>query len=205
MGKNLKDYFVRTVSSEISIHQSYEYDSEGKKKPAVYRRQDLSDWAKEYYDKGEDFFYTKAVDPRRPYGLRELCQPEYTYRCLEEFSADELYKLTEVNGDTSDGYHTFDQLYHQRAILFAVIVNSHPELAWKSLRHSDGKYCFNSDGGWFIVGINTPAGPYTYHCETDKYWDLFKCKELEVGEEWDGHCADDVTRLFSLIDNKTEE
>lgn len=100
-------------------------------------------------------------------------------------------------GEFSDGYHTFNSLYHQRAILFATIVNQNSSLAWKSRKHSDGKLCFG--GGWFIVGVDTPAGSYTYHYE-DKYWDLFKCVELPCGKPWDGHTEGDVTRLLSLED-----
>lgn len=49
-------------------------------------------------------------------------------------------------GEVSDGYHTFNQLYHQRAILFAAIVNQNKDIAWKSYKHSDGKYCFDKNG-----------------------------------------------------------
>ena len=28
-----------------------------------------------------------------------------------------------ITGETSDGYHTFNELYHHRAVLFSVIVN----------------------------------------------------------------------------------
>lgn len=100
-------------------------------------------------------------------------------------------------GEVSDGYHTFNQLYHQRAILFATIVNQNKDISWKSYKHSDGKYCFDSNGEWFIVGIDTPEGSYTYHYKKE-YWDYFDCKELECGKEWDGHTEEDVTRLLSL-------
>jgi len=103
----------------------------------------------------------------------------------------------EDKGEVSDGYHTFNQLYHQRAMLFATLVNEHPDISWKSFKHSDGHYCFDEDGEMFIVGIDTPEGSYTYHYHK-KYWDLFKCKELECGKEWDGHTEKDVTRLLSL-------
>ena len=72
-------------------------------------------------------------------------------------------------------------------------------IAWKSKRHSDGKKCFDSDN-WFIVGIDTPEGSYTYHYEM-KYWKLFDVQELELGKKWDGHTEKDVTRLLSLINN----
>lgn len=100
-------------------------------------------------------------------------------------------------GEVSDGYHTFNQLYHQRAILFATIVNQNKDIAWKSYKHSDGKYCFDKNGEWFVVGIDTPEGSYTYHYSKE-YWDYFDCKELKCGKEWDGHTEKDVTRLLSL-------
>jgi len=100
-------------------------------------------------------------------------------------------------GEVSDGYHTFNQLYHQRAILFATIVNQNKNLAWKSYKHSDGNYCFDSNGEWFIVGIDTPEGSYTYHYKKE-YWDYFDCQELKCGKDWDGHTEEDVTRLLSL-------
>ena len=98
-------------------------------------------------------------------------------------------------GEMSDGYHTFNGLYYQRMVLFSALVKQNKDSAWKSHRHEDGEMCFG--GGWFIVGIDTPEGSYTYHYE-DKYWDLFDCEELTVGKHWDGHTEDDVTRLLSL-------
>ena len=76
------------------------------------------------------------------------------------------------------------------------IVKQNKELAWKSLRHEDGELCF--DGDWFIVGIDTPEGSYTYHYEII-FWSMFDCQELERGKYWDGHTDKDVTRLLSLI------
>ena len=99
-------------------------------------------------------------------------------------------------GDLSDGFHTFNQLYYQRMILFATIVKQNRDKAWKSLRHEDGELCFG--GGWFIVGIDTPEGSYTYHYE-NKYWDKFDCIDLPRAKHWDGHTeADAETRLMSF-------
>lgn len=98
-------------------------------------------------------------------------------------------------GDFSDGYHTFNELYHQRAMLFAALVKAHRDKAWKSWKHEDGEDCFG--GGWFIVGIDTPQGSYTYHYE-EKYWGLFDCIALEKAKHWDGHTDKDVGRLLSL-------
>lgn len=98
-------------------------------------------------------------------------------------------------GEMSDGYHTFNGLYYQRMVLFAALVNAHKDKAWKSWKHEDGELCFGGD--WFIVGIDTPEGSYTYHYE-EKDWELFDCVELPVAKHWDGHTEDDVTRLLSL-------
>ena len=106
-------------------------------------------------------------------------------------------EVSENMGEVSDGYHTFNQLYHQRAVLFATIVNQNKDKAWKSWKHEDGKFCFDKRGEWFIVGIDTPKGSYTYHYE-QTYWDMFDCEELDKGKHWDGHTEEDVTRLLSL-------
>lgn len=106
----------------------------------------------------------------------------------------EVAGVSEID-DLSDGFHTFRQLYYQRMMLFATIVKQNKSRAWKSLRHEDGELCFG--GGWFIVGIDTPEGIYTYHYE-DNYFGLFDCKELERGKHWDGHTEKDVIRLLSL-------
>ena len=98
-------------------------------------------------------------------------------------------------GEMSDGYHTFNGLYYQRMVLFAALVKAYKDKAWKSHRHEDGELCFG--GGWFIVGIDTPEGSYTYHYE-DKDWDRFDCVALPEAKHWDGHTEEDVTRLFSL-------
>lgn len=103
-------------------------------------------------------------------------------------------------GDVSDGYHTFNALYYQRMVLFAVLVKTYRSLAWKSYRHEEGELCFG--GGWFIVGINTPEGAYTYHYENE-HWDVFDCEELPQAPHWDGHTERDVTRLLSLATKKT--
>lgn len=100
-----------------------------------------------------------------------------------------------IDGDTSDGYHTFSELYHHRAVLFSVIVKAFPERAWKSRKHHDGTMY----DGMFIVGIDTPQGQATYHYDLDPYWKMFKCQELECAPEWDGHTpAEAIARIGAL-------
>jgi hypothetical protein len=122
-----------------------------------------------------------------------------TLRCImEAFERLAQYEdtgcvVTEDN-DINDGYHTFKELYHHRAILFSVICTVYYDLAWKSWKHADGTM-FDD---FFIVGVTTPKGNYTYHYKKS-YWDLFYVRELEHAPEWDGHQPKDIDRLLSLI------
>ncbi|MCM1531857.1 MAG: hypothetical protein NC114_06255 [Ruminococcus flavefaciens] len=107
-------------------------------------------------------------------------------------------------GGVSDGYHTFDELYHHRALLFATICNMHPELAWKSKQHDDPE--FPMFDGMFICGIKTPQGQATYHYDLDPYWDMFHVQELERAPKYDGHTPDDaINRIFSLTEEMNDE
>lgn len=123
---------------------------------------------------------------------------------MNKKTINEICKLANINdiGELSDGYHTFNNLYFQRCILFATIVNLNKDISWKTWNHEDGKPCFG--GGWFLVCIETPEGPYSYHYE-EKYFDIFKCKEIEKAKPFDGHTEEDVNRLLSLSNNKYDE
>lgn len=100
-----------------------------------------------------------------------------------------------ITGETSDGYHTFNELYHHRAVLFSVIVKAFEERAWKARQHHDGTMY----SGMFIVGIDTPEGQASYHYDIDPYWDMFECRELERAPEWDGHTpAQAIERIGKL-------
>lgn len=100
-----------------------------------------------------------------------------------------------ITGETSDGYHTFNELYHHRAVLFSIIIKMFPTRAWKSKKHHDGSMFY----GMFIVGIETSAGQATYHYDLDPYWDMFDCQELDYAPEWDGHtAADAIERIGKL-------
>ena len=100
-----------------------------------------------------------------------------------------------ITGETSDGYHTFNELYHHRAVLFSVIVKAFQEKAWKARLHHDGTMY----DGMFIVGIDTPEGQASYHYDIDPYWDMFECLELERAPEWDGHTpAQAIERIGKL-------
>lgn len=98
-------------------------------------------------------------------------------------------------GKITDGSHTFDELYYHRMVLFSLICSQNKENAWKSWLHSDGTM-FDD---YFIVGISTKEGDYSYHYHKD-YWSYFtNVKELRYAPEWDGHKPYDVTRVFALL------
>lgn len=113
----------------------------------------------------------------------------------------DLIEPEHITGETSDGYHTFNELYHHRALLFSVIVRNYPELCWKSKKHHAG----DMYDGMFIVGINTPDGQASYHYDVDPYWDMFECEELEFAPEWDGHTpAQAIERIGKLMRKEPE-
>jgi hypothetical protein len=105
--------------------------------------------------------------------------------------------IVDDKGKISDGYHTFDELYHHRMMLFAVICNTYKSRAWKSWKHHDGTMYED----YFIVGVETPDGSYTYHYHRDN-WNIFRVKELKLAPKWDGHKPEDIGRLMSLLEGE---
>ena len=120
--------------------------------------------------------------------------PDYNQHIIQTIRNSIALMPSAVNGSTSDGYHTFDELYEHRTVLFSVICNSHTDLAWKSRHHHDGTMFDDM----FVAGIRTPAGPCTYHCE-NQYWDLFRVPELERAPEFDGHTPEDVLQRIQSL------
>lgn len=98
-------------------------------------------------------------------------------------------------GDVSDGYHTFNELYSHRAVLFSVICNQNKDKAWKSKSHNDGTMYANM----FIVGIDTPEGQATYHYDVNPYWDIFDVVVLDSAPVWDGHTPEVAIKRISSI------
>ncbi len=96
-------------------------------------------------------------------------------------------------GDISDGSHTFNELYYHRMVLFSIICNQNKEKAWKSFKHNDGSMYDD----YFIVGITTEKGQYSYHYHKE-FWDNFEVKELEFAPKYDGHKPSDIIRLYSI-------
>lgn len=102
--------------------------------------------------------------------------------------------------DISDGSHTYGELYEDRMFLFSIICNDNQDKAWKSWLHDDGTM-FDD---YFIVGINTPEGSFTYHYHKDT-WDNFKVPEIPKAPAWDGHSRKDIDRLLSLYEQEDSQ
>ena len=148
-----------------------------------------------YYGEKEIANVLRLLDKMR----NEYPKEEEKYKALsiaiEAILNNSIHVMREIDGDTSDGYHTFNELYHHRAILFSIIVKAFSDKAWKSLRHHDGAMY----DGMFIVGIDTPEGQATYHYDIEPYWDMFECQELVRAPEWDGHTpAQAIERIGKL-------
>jgi hypothetical protein len=101
-----------------------------------------------------------------------------------------------------DGYHTFDELYEHRIVLYIALctfARTYAEV-WCSQKHSDG----SEWEGWFILGIGKNKGEQiTYHIPM-KYWNDVRtfADVLEEAPEFDGHTSDDVLnriKLFSVV------
>lgn len=117
---------------------------------------------------------------------------------MNDKNINKLIDELEYKGNISDGSHTFDELYFHRMILFSIICKQNKSKAWKSKLHEDG----NMFDNYFIVGITTDKGDYSYHYH-EEYWEYFKeVKELEFAPKYDGHKPEDITRLLSLINRR---
>lgn len=115
--------------------------------------------------------------------------------------------MCNVSENTSDGYHTFKELYEFRLLYNAALFNKWAADTWagdklvpdvsKSWRHSDGELAFG--GGWFVVTAQLPTGQITNHYE-EKDWGLFDVPEVKLAPKWDGHTPQDVaTRLRAYL------
>jgi hypothetical protein len=128
---------------------------------------------------------------------------------LRQFELEEdHHKVTE---NTSDGYHTFKELYDFRSVYNALLFNEWSKQkgdeefhdvnmvthntkysVHKSWNHNDGKPCF--DGGWFIVVAKLPSGQISNHYPADR-WNGFKVPETsKVLFPFDGHTGHDVLK-----------
>lgn len=92
-------------------------------------------------------------------------------------------------GNVSDGYHTFNELYEHRSMLFVLVMNLLDTHSWYAHKQQDGQ----EYEGYILCGINLPSvGQITYHLKEKytRYLENIKC--LDVAPAWDGHTPQDV-------------
>lgn len=109
-------------------------------------------------------------------------------------------------GNITDGYHTFNELYEHRHLLYLAFLKYHRDHqgGWKARLHQDG----SAYDGWFLVGTELNGKQISYHLPDrlwDKAWWLPEYDRAPV--EFDGHTSDDVLQRLSewldLPENQT--
>lgn len=118
--------------------------------------------------------------------------------------AKDMYKAEKnITEDTSDGYHTFKELYDFRKAYNVALFNEWGKYdiptydVHKSWKHHDKELCFG--GGWFIVVAVLPTGQISNHYPASD-WDLFKIPETESAKyPFDGHTGQDVIKRLLKI------
>ena len=112
-----------------------------------------------------------------------------------------------VDKNTSDGHHTFEELYRYRLLYNAALFNEWAKAGLydvhKSLFHHDGTIPFG-DRRWFIVVAELPAGQISNHYRMPD-WDLFDIPVKGLPNVYDGHTPEVVAdRLASLLEKRDE-
>jgi hypothetical protein len=106
--------------------------------------------------------------------------------------------MTEITGETSDGFHTFNELYEHRTSLFAALtkfIQFWPYRVSRSRLHRDGTMF---DGMFIVVVENLDTGKQaSYHID-DKFWPLFNhVMTVSLAPVFDGHTPNDVLRFLN--------
>ena len=130
-----------------------------------------------------------------------MAKHKYTKSEVSAYNDGYQQALRDVDENTSDGFHTFKELYRYRmlynALAFNAIANMPGVMAHKSRFHGDGEPCFG--GGWFIVVAYLDGKQISNHYE-DKDWDLFNIEERNRADVWDGHTPEQAAaRIESFL------
>lgn len=111
-----------------------------------------------------------------------------------------------INGDTSDGYHTFNELYEHRNLLFLLAVN---ELAWNHTDIQTYSYWVEEHyPGWDLVVLQGKTfAQISYHVPVSLragYENTLPKRKSD--SDYDGHTSHDViVRLKQLLGIENEE
>ena len=138
----------------------------------------------------------------------EMCQHlgidcETQVICTEGCTCDDCLEATkahfgvQITKDTSDGHHTFADLYEHRMALTMALARTGAGRVWRSKAHhpEDSSPMFEDN---FIIGIELPTGQILYHYKLE-HWDKFYgIREIEYAPKWDGAGPEDtIKRLMA--------
>lgn len=97
-------------------------------------------------------------------------------------------------GKVSDGYHTFDELYEHRVLLWINLCLTHPLSCYVVEEHYPG---------WFLLGMQTEHGQISYHC-SNKYLSMVpKILFTREAPLFDHHNSQDVLERLVKLANVT--
>lgn len=106
-------------------------------------------------------------------------------------------------GDISDGYHTFNELYEHRYVLWLKLCeliygnSGYPNPTLRAKRNHDG----SSYEGYFILGYKDPETheQISYHLPM-KYWDkAYFAVDHDIYPDFDGHTSADVLKRLGEL------
>lgn len=98
-----------------------------------------------------------------------------------------------VGNDISDGYHTFQELYEHRNLLFInLCLGDSVNCWWK--QDYEGHFCLYWD---------SPLGQISYHMGNELLPLIKDIINMDDSDKWDGHTsATSILRLFEVAKNK---
>jgi len=112
----------------------------------------------------------------------------YTFKAVLSCN-QKLDEMNKTSGSTSDGYHTFDELYMHRHML------------WINLCLLNKDCCYVIEDhykNWFLLCMNSAFGQVSYHCP-NSLLQFVEGIERKKDHEFDGHTSDDVVRRLGKI------
>lgn len=174
---------------------------------------DKNDFLKGRWDTFNQFLKDKfsyfGFKPKR----RSRCVYEGKYKSIwiQEDEDNKYYEEGPALGGISDGYHTFDELYDHRDLLFVNLCLKAKHLQQEELKGAEFLYAsgplkikdvtwwrHDPDGkeahypGYFLLFLQQAEGAQiSYHIQ-DKFLPLIKGKIPNGGPEWDKHTSKDV-------------
>ena len=137
---------------------------------------------------------------------------QHVKKCRENSPWFGTVNSSEEKNCNCDGYHTFEELYDHRIMLFIVLCKAiqRPEyygdvrnvpghdskVVWRSKYHHDG----TTYDGWYIMGIGREKGKQiSYHLPLSHWEETSFAETLERAPEWDGHTSDDVLERLKKL------